>query len=478
MFPRRSSRGVVLGLSGAAMGCVLLGAGIAVFSLPVTGSVTGLAVTLPVWGLLLVLGLVPMGTVGGRLIDWVPVGVSYITRRATGQHQYRRPVFRTRPAGTLALPGSRARLRLVVDERTGTALVHDPHKRTLAATCLVAHGQFMMSDGIEQTAKANGFAGLCSAVGEADGVIRLQVLERSMADSGVGVRSHWEQWDDKALQGAVVRTNYETLLRQSAMETENHESSITVVLDLERVKQAVKSYGGGLRGGAAVMRQRMRLVEDHLHDAGLTLRGWVSPTELAVIIRGAYDPGVAVRLQQHPEEADDLADAGPMAVDGGWTSMRTDSGWHKVLQITRWPRVRAQAGFLSSLVLLPGVKMSTSIIYKPIAADRAVRDAQRADTQEAEARRDRHKVGRRDTIINRRERAQAERHLADLDDGWIDMDHATLISVSAPTRKELDRAVEDVRSAVRRAKCACRTLVAQQDETFDAAALPLGLGVR
>ncbi|MDO4899447.1 SCO6880 family protein [Actinomyces sp.] len=477
IFPRRSSRGVVLGLSGPALVCVLAGAVIAVFSMPIAGGLRGLVVTAPVWVLLLVLGLVPMGA-GGKLVDWMPVGVSYVYRRLSGQHQWRRPVWRTRPAGTLALAGSRARLRLFLDERDSTAFIHDPHKHTLTATCKVTHGQFMMSDADKQDEMAAGYADLLASLGQADGVCRIQVQQRSMADGGVGVQSHWDQWQDKAPQASTVRRNYEALLRRSTTATEQHESTITITLDLDAVSGAVKSYGGGLRGGAAVLRQRMRLLEDHLPAAGLTSRGWITPSELAVVIRTAYDPGLAVRLQQHPEEAGDLPDAGAMAVDNGWASMHTDTGWHQVLQIGRWPRLKVVPGFLHPLVLVPGVKLSMSLIYRPIETARAVKDAQHDDAREAEAREDRRKIGRRDTIIHRRERAQAERHLADLDDGHSDMDHVALIAVSAPDREALDRAVEDVRSAIRRAKCTPRTLYAQQDELFDAAALPLGLGMR
>lgn len=477
VFPRRSSRGALLGLSRAALACVLAGAVIAVFSMPVSGGVHGLLVTMPVWATLWLLGLTPMGAVGGKVVDWAPVAVSFAVRRATGQYQYRRPVWRTRPAGTLALPGSRARLRLYMDERDQTAFVHDPHKRTLTVTCKVTHGQFLMSDPASRQQSADGFAGLLASVGQADGVSRIQIQHRVMADGGVAVRSHWDQWEDKAADGAV-RRNYEQLMSRSITSTENHQSSITITLDLNEVAGAVKSYGGGLKGGAAVLRERMRLLEDCLPSAGVTSRGWMTPDELAVIIRTAYDPELAVRLQQHPEEAGDLCEAGPVAVDSAWAHMRTDSGYHAVLQIHRWPRRRVGAGFLHPLVLMPGVKMAFTLVYRPIDTARAVRDAEHDDAREVDAKIDRQKAGRRDTVIHQRERSQARDHLMALDDGFEDMDHIALVAVTAQDRQSLDRAVEDVKSAVRRAKCNSWVLVGQQDELFDAAALPLGLGVR
>ena len=478
IFPRRSSRGVVLGLSGPALACVLVGAVILAFAVPVLGGLGGLAVSAPVWGSLLALGLVPMGSAGGKLVDWMPIGVSFVARRATGQHEYRRPVWRTRPAGTLALAGSRARLRLWVDERDQTAFIHDPHAKTLAATCKVSHTGFMMADEVEQDSAADGFAELMASVGEASGVCRITVQHRATADGGAGIAGHWESWPDKAAAGSAARSNYEELMARSAGSIESRQSSITIVLDLEDCAREVRAVGGGLAGAAGVMRERMRLLEDHLAGAGVALRGWMTPDELAVVIRSAYDPEVAQRLQSFPAEAGGLDDAGPMAIDSGWSMLRTDTGYHRVLTVGRWPRRRVVPGFLHPVMLVPGVTCSMTLVYKPIESAQAIRDAEHDDSREAGAREDRARLGKRNTIIHRREAFQAAQHLADLDDGHADLDHAALVVVSAADRKGLDRATEVVKSELRRAKCVPRVMVAQQDVLFDAAALPLGLGMR
>lgn len=475
-FPRHSSRGFLLGLSGLSFSAMLLAALIVCFCVPVTGRLSALLWTAPAWGSLTAVALVPLGGTGGKVVDWLPVGTSMLVRQMTGQTRFRRPAWRTRPAGTLALPGCSARLRLVADELTGAAMIHDPHARTLSAALRVSHGQFMMADPDEQTARTEGFAALGEGLASTGGIARFQVLMRSMADAGVGVRDHWTR--ARCPVADEVGLNYEQLLAQAGGWTERHETYLVIVLDLDKVKATVRSYGGGINGAAAVMRERMRAAEQLLAPAGLSNQGWLSPEELAVVIRGAYDPAMAEELQHRPELGDDLSDAGPMAVDARWTMLRTDSGAHKVLQITRWPRRQVSAGFLHSLVLVPGARMSFSLLFKPIPADRAERDAMHADSGEAAAASDRERIGRRNTSVHRREAQEAEQHLLDLDAGHSDQDFIGLVCVSAPDEESLDKAVEDVRAAITSAHCRARTMVAQQDAMFDAACLPLGLGVR
>ena len=76
------------------------------------------------------------------------------------------------------------------------------------------------------------------------------------------------------------------------------------------------------------------------------------------------------------------------------------------------------------------------------------------------------------------DQAQAVEHLAELNTGFSDMDHTVLLTVSAPTKEALAKGVEDVRSSVSGVLSEPRTLICQQDELFEAATMPLGLGVR
>jgi hypothetical protein len=88
--------------------------------------------------------LVAYVSVQGRsLVEGAPVVGNRWWRKALGQHRYRAHPMKPRPAGTFALPGDMARLRVLVDEVTGSAMVHDPYDGTLTAVLKVGHGAFV-----------------------------------------------------------------------------------------------------------------------------------------------------------------------------------------------------------------------------------------------------------------------------------------------------------------------------------------------
>lgn len=471
-FPRPSLRGVALGLGWGPLACVAGAGAVLVAGIRVSFP-TGAVATAPVWAGLLVVGLVRVS--GRPLIGYTPMAVEFVWRRVVGQDQWRRPVWRTRPAGVLALPGSRARLEQWVDEATGTVMVHDPSARTLAAALAVSHGQFTVKDVAQQAPVANGWAAFIGAVGQQPGLMRIQALLRCHPDAGVSARDHWRRWSGKAAD-SPARASYEELLRSMAAATEIHRSTITIVLDLRRVRDEIDALGGGLTGAAAVMRQRMQTVEDALPAAGLTPRGWLGPDELALVIRAAYDPARSLMFERHPEVLGDLRDAGPMAVDPHWSHVRSDTGFHKVAQLG-WPRRPVAAGFLNELVLVGGTRMAISLVYEPVPTDKAITEAQHATTEEQSAAEERQRLGRTETIMHVRDRQAADEHLLALDTGWTEASHAALVVISAPSEQELKVAFARARSAAARVTTRLDTLFGQQDELFEAAAMPLGLKV-
>jgi hypothetical protein len=94
------------------------------------------------WGSALLVAYVSVQ--GRSLVEWAPVVGNWWWRKALGPHRYRERPMKPRPAGTLALPGDMARLRVLVDEVTGSAMVYDPHDGTLTAVLKVGHGAFVL----------------------------------------------------------------------------------------------------------------------------------------------------------------------------------------------------------------------------------------------------------------------------------------------------------------------------------------------
>ena len=130
-FPRLSGRGLIMGLGVAQLSLIAV-AFVSVIAAFTTGRWLVFAAVIVVS-----LALVPTWFTGRPLVLWIPLLGQWVRRKVTGQTKYRVRPMAPRPAGTLGLPGDAARLRVLVDERTGAGMLHDPSTRTLTAIAKV-----------------------------------------------------------------------------------------------------------------------------------------------------------------------------------------------------------------------------------------------------------------------------------------------------------------------------------------------------
>ena len=204
-FPRRPQRGVLLGLSASRLVMVGLAGVIALGGL-LAGGLLGLVVLALIWGPLLASTFVRWG--GRPAAEWAASSAHYGARLAAGQVNYRsRLPLRPRPAGTMALPGDAASLRFHVDPVSGAALVHDPHRHTLAAVLAVSHPAFVLLDHDDQALRVSRWGHLQAALAQSTSLAALQVLEAVVPDRGDGV-SHWYEgaWRPAPAAGPTAST--------------------------------------------------------------------------------------------------------------------------------------------------------------------------------------------------------------------------------------------------------------------------------
>lgn len=472
-FGRRSTRGVVYGLSALRLAVVAAAVLVATIAL-VAGGPPGLLWTLPAWGSGLLVAYVPVK--GRTIVEWAPVVTNHLWRRLVGQHRFRARPLKPRPAGTLALPGDAARLRILTDDVTGAALVHDPHVGTVTGVLRVTHPAFVLVDPATQAARAQGWGRLLGglAVQERAGVARLQVLARALPDAGVDVREWWET--NGRHDGSWMVSAYEELLTEAAPAAERHETLISVTVGLRQAARMIRDQGGGMRGAAVVMRQRMSALETAIRGADLTPAGWLDTAGLSWVLRTAYDPDAAHTLAG-AFVGKDPSTAGPVAVDEEWGCLRSDTGWHAALWVSEWPRVGVVPGFLWPLVLAPQVRRSLSIVMDPVPRARALKDvrAERFDYLSDQISRD--KRGQLTDYATTQELEDVKARERELAEGHGDLRFAAFIAVTAPTWEALSEAVEEIAQAAREAFCEVRVLWGEQGTGFAAAALPLGRGL-
>ena len=127
------------------------------------------------------------------------------------------------------------------------------------------------------------------------GISRVQILERALPDAGVDVAAWWRFHG--ADDGSWMASAYKDLLIEAAPTSERHETMIGISLSLGAVASSIGDHGGGLGGAVAVMRQRMASFEAAVRGAQLVPSGWLAEAGLAWVLRTAYDPEAARRLQ-------------------------------------------------------------------------------------------------------------------------------------------------------------------------------------
>jgi hypothetical protein len=467
-FSRLTQRGVLLGLSGSQLVVVGIGAVTLVFALYVDGG----AALIYVAPILLLCGTLAWVGVGGRkLVEWLPIGTRWLRRSAGGQLLFRRRIVKPRPAGTLSLPGDAARLRQWLDPDSGAVMVHDPHRATLTAIVGVTHPAFILLDPLEQQRRVTSWGRVLATACRSGRIAALQVMERTLPDSGRGLAEWWSQHGSQ--DGSWTSTTYGELIDRAGPAGERHASTVSITLDLKTAARAIRAAGGGNRGAAAVLRQEMSTMTAALRAADLAPSGWLEPGDVALMLRMAYDPVVAGALERHGDLGRDLATAGPVAVTESWSSIRSDSAHHCVLWISEWPRSLVYPGFLAPVLLSSGVRRTFTLLYTPMRTDQAARDIRKKKTEYVSDAAQRQRIGQIEDAQQSAEYKDVLQQEADLTAGHGILRATGLIAVTAPDSEQLERAVAEIEQAAIQASCETRRLWGQQAQAFSAAALPL-----
>ena len=470
-FGRRSSRGLLLGLSTPRV-IALVAAFLIVLACLYAGGAPALLWSSPVWAGSVAAAFVPVA--GRRAVEWVPVAGHWALRRARHQTTYGVRVLAPRPAGTLALPGDAAPLRLHVDVETGAAMVHDPYARTLTAVARVRHPAFVLLGPADQQRRVAGWGRVYATLAQSGRIARVQVLERTMPDSGRGVAQYWASL---GIHPDMFATRaYAELIEAAGPASERHETTISISLDLRAARRAVRSEGGGVAGAAAVLRQEMTTLAAACRTAEITVDGWLDAEDLAVVLRMAYDPAAALILDRYPIGRDPAA-AGPVAVEEHWDYLRSDGGLHAVYWISEWPRSEVFPSFLSSILLAAGVRRTTSLVAQPLTTVEAMRAIRKERVEYQTDAAQRQRIGQLTDFVTEQEWADVNQRERELVSGHGDLRFAGFLCVTAADEPGLQAARATIEQAAIQAGCETRLLVGQQAQAFTAAALPLCRGI-
>ncbi|MGV9790856.1 SCO6880 family protein [Streptomyces sp. NPDC003435] len=473
-FPHRSRRGILLGLSLPQLilvSCMLALLLVTVVSAGLLGAV---ALT-PLWAA--AGALVAIRRQGRSLVDWAPIVARYAKRRHSGETLWlARPATRPQQDGLLHLPGTAASLTVVTpgDSANQAAAVHDPHRQTLTAIARVTSHAFALLDPATQNHNVNSWGRALAGIARSGNIAAVQVLERTVPDSGDSLARHWAQSGQPHVP--VAGQIYSELIASAGPTAAPHETYLAISLDLKAAKRLISQAGGGLPGAFTVMEQTTSSITQAARNAGLTVTGWLTAREIAAVIRTAYDPKALAALQQWSEtgraEADPAA-AGPVVQVEETDRLATDSARHATYWVENWPRTETGAGFLHGIMFTAGVRRTLSLIYVPQGLESALRDVQRrkaAIIADASERARRGQVDREEDSVEYADITTRERQLIA---GHADVALTGLVTVTAETDALLDAACAQIETAAVTAGVDLRRLLYQQPPAFTLAALPL-----
>jgi hypothetical protein len=369
------------------------------------------------------------------------------------------------------------------------AVVHDPQAQTYTAVLAVEGSTFALLESSMRGSRVEAWGSLLAQLCSENAVnARLQVLERTVPDSGDRLRRDWQRRGihDGSLQAA----NYEQLLAAVDGSTMAHECFVAVAVDARRAGSEIRQASGGHAGAAAVLVREVDKIADGLQAAGVRVQGWCPPRLLGEVIRTAYDPAARQLIHRRggahsdPGGGDpglpsgvDPAASGPMRAENNWSHYRTDSAVHRSWWVLQWPRQYVDAGFLSPLLLGALHRRTVSIVLEPLTPTRANRRVslrQSGVTSESALR---HRFRRRTTHRQHVEASDVDRREAELVAGHGLYRMIGYLTTTADTLEDLEAASGDIEALAQRCQLELARLSGEHDQAFAVAALPLARGL-
>ncbi len=481
-------RGVLAGLRGPQIVILAVTGVLVVVSLRTLPPAAGLAVGLTTLVVGVGGGFVPLG--GRTLDEWLPVLGSWLGRSLVGTRRFHSrgpstgltsrfddqpdfpPAMRDIILLSHEVPGSGVRFGVLKDRREGTY-----------TGVLAARGRsFALLDGHEKARRLSSWAGILAGLAREGGAVhRIQWIERTVPDPGNEVGKYLKENISVPLDSAIARS-YLEVVDQAGPTTQEHEVFIALQVHSGRSSRVVKGAGGGDHGACEVLRRELAALSSSLMGTDMAVEGALTPRLLAHVLRSAFDPGsrqkIASIASKDPQRVGTApVNAGPMAAEEHWSCYRTDSGWHATYWIAEWPRIDVDPDFLAPLLLRTEAMRAVSLTMEPISPLKAIRAVESARTSAAADEELRQRAGFVTTTRRRKEQDSLADHEHDLSEGHAFYRFSGFVTVTAPTRDDLEHACSEIEEAAGRSFLDLRRLGGEQALAFTYT-LPLCRGLR
>lgn len=452
---------MLLGLSAMQLGVVGLATAIGVVAVYSAG-LSGLVVSAPLWGALLVSGT---ASVRGRpLVGWVPLLVQWHARRAIGSTSAVTPARVVTPAEKLVLPGLRAPLDLVNCPPLGAVLVVDRRAGTVTGVLRVAGSGFLLDDAVAQEHKVASWGRALAALCQQPAIVRVQVIARTRPGGLAPARRWWRE--HCTVPGAGLACELAGMLDEGFVVPHVRETLIAVAV------RAPRGHRRMTDADVALVAKHLAAFKAAVTSAELQADGWLDYDGLARAVRGGYEPAALGRGEDGP-----VTLTGPSGVREEWRSLTAGAAVHATYWVSEWPRSEVHPAFLHPLLLGEASERTVTLIAEPLATGKALREIRRAKVEHVADAAQRARIGQIESESTRAEVADLERREAELVAGHGDLRFTGLITVSADDAAQLEGRCASMETAAAQAMCEVRRVVGQQGVAHAAACLPLAGGV-
>lgn len=430
-------------------------------------------------------------------MEWLPTLASWAAARGSRVHVSRLPEYgkalgagfamaRARPEGPfgdLAL-GSHSQ-----PDGRSVGIVHDLAGHTIAAVIAVASESLALRERSAREERAAAWGRLLASMAK-DGtpLASLQWIERRIPTDlaaheidAVGMEAG-EDANGGRLRAAA---SYRALLADEADSAWVHESVVVVCVRAD----ALGSMGTGAAAYTLLARY-LGSLEHSIRDARigepcvlgpLALEGWMRRTWFTSgglrgsQARSPHSEGVEPRGRFKKQER--LIWPWPLAVEVGWSTLRTEGTWHAVYWIAEWPRIGVGPDFLAPLVLWRGARRTLAMTMKAVPPHRAERELERTRTAHLADARLRARGGFSTSVRTEKDGEHVTRRARDLADGHAEYRFSAYMALSADSETELRDACGAVEAVAARCGLELRRLYGRVGEVFTFT-LPTGRGVR
>jgi hypothetical protein len=490
---RRERSGVILGLTG--------------LQIAVIASAIGIGMTWMVidadgfWahGFVITLLATILGAGSYRRSSYLTIGIrvgTYLFRLATGQTCYLRDVWRKDlhttmkngrpPAGRTApvrvgnfdLPGANAAVSTYQCDQGG-AFTLDEKAKTASITFETASRAWGMLDNSQKESGFDGFVSWLSSLETVTGLaqmdIRIRVDAQPETELAEYVVAREAQMGDTHPISDELRHEYWDLIQAGAGRSMGITNQITLTFKLAKLRQMIRSNGGGLWGLSLYFNDLMPSITESVKRSGLEFHSWLTAAALEAAMARAFDPmSYTARMRSTvPTQRPEVRNPPVMGIHERSDRIEVDGTLHQVLWAAEWPRTERPTGFLERLLYAGDSTRTLLLQIRPVETEKALTRIARTKTGLEFAATMREKRGMPRSADKDRELKEVEEREEKLADGFADVEYRGFVTLSAATKDELNRARTSLEQTARSAGVIVTPMFFQQAAAFTTAVLPI-----